>query len=82
MDYRPFSQSRTTKDEVESRKLFDGDSDGTKRRGRPRKRWNVAVLVDLQIPKGRDWKSLAANRSSWRNLLEGAVFKKEQLTDE
>jgi len=32
------------------RKIFTQEMEGTRRRGRPKKRWNEEVETDLQVP--------------------------------
>ena len=59
-------------DERVPKKLLNGNPEGRGRAGRPRARWLDAVNSDIKILKIRDWKTLAADRSDWRSVLEKA----------
>ena len=54
------------------KKLLNGVPEGRRRAGRPKARWLDAVNGDIKILKIRDWKTLAADRSGWRSMLEKA----------
>ena len=44
------------------KKIFTQEPDGTRRRGRPRKRWKEEVERDLQVLGVRRWRELVADR--------------------
>jgi len=44
------------------RKIFTQELEGTRRRGRPRKRWEEEVERDLQVLGVRRWRELVADR--------------------
>ena len=44
------------------KKIFIQELEGTRRRGRPKKRWKEKVERDLQVLEVRRWRELAADR--------------------
>ena len=44
------------------KKIFTQELEGTRRRGRPRKRWKEEVERDLQVLGVRRWRQLVADR--------------------
>jgi hypothetical protein len=44
------------------KKIFTQELDGTRRRGRPRKRWKEEVERDLQVLGMRRWRELATDK--------------------
>ena len=44
------------------KKIFTQEFEGTRRRGRPRKRWKEEVERDLQVLGVRSWRELVADR--------------------
>ena len=44
------------------KKIFTQELEGTRRRGRPRKRWKEEVERDLQVLGARRWRELLADR--------------------
>ena len=44
------------------RKIFTEELEGTRRRGRPRKRWKEEVERDLEVLGVRRWRELVADR--------------------
>ena len=44
------------------KKIFTQELEGTRRRGRPRKRWKEEVERDLQVLGVRRWRELVADR--------------------
>ena len=44
------------------KKIFTQEMEGTRRRGRPRKRWKEEVERDLQVMGVRRWTELVADR--------------------
>ena len=44
------------------KKIFTQELEGTRRRGRPRKRWKEAVERDLRVLGVRRWRELVADR--------------------
>jgi hypothetical protein len=51
------------------RKIFTQELEGTRRRGRPRKRWKEEVERDLQVLGVRSWRELVTNRKKWRDIV-------------
>ena len=52
---------RTEEDRM-TKKIFTEELEGTRRRGRPRKRWKEEVERDLQVLGVRRWRELVADR--------------------
>jgi len=46
--------------------------EGTRRRGRPRKRWKEEVERDLQVVGVRRWRELVADRKKWKGIVRQA----------
>ena len=46
--------------------------EGTRRRGRPRKRWKEEVERDLQVLGVRRWRELVADRKKWKDIVRQA----------
>jgi hypothetical protein len=46
--------------------------EGTRRRGRPRKRWREKVERDLQVLGVRRWTELVIDRDKWRGIVRQA----------
>jgi hypothetical protein len=44
------------------KKIFTQELEGTRRRGRPRKRWREEVKRDLQVSGVRRWRELVIDR--------------------
>ena len=44
------------------KKIFTQEFEGTRRRGRPRKRWKEEVERDLQVLGVRRWREFVVNR--------------------
>jgi hypothetical protein len=54
------------------KKIFTQEMEGTRRRGRPRKRWKVEVERDLQVLEVRRWRELVADREKWKDNVRQA----------
>ena len=56
-------------------RVLVGKSGGKRRPGRPRRRWEDNIEMDLQDVGcgGMDWIELAQDRASWRTLVNAAV---------
>ena len=54
------------------RKIFTQELEGTRRRGRPRKRWKEEVERDLQVVGVRRWRELVADRKKWKDIVRQA----------
>jgi len=52
-----------------TKKIFTQELEGTRRRGRPRKRWKEEVERDLQMLGVRRWRELVADRKKWKNIV-------------
>ena len=55
-----------------SKKIFTQELEGTRRRGRPRKRWKEEVERALQVLGVRRWKELVADRKKWKDFVRQA----------
>ena len=55
-----------------SRKIFTQEMEGTRRRGKPKKRWKEEVEGDLQMLGVRRWRELAADRKKWKDIVRQA----------
>jgi len=54
------------------KKIFIQELEGTRRRGRPRKRWNEEVERDLQVLGVRRWRELVADGKKWKDNVQQA----------
>jgi hypothetical protein len=54
------------------KKIFTQEPEGTRRRGRPRKRWKEEVERDLQVLGVRRWRELLTDRKKWRDIVQQA----------
>ena len=52
--------------------IFTQELEGTRRRGRPRKRWKEEVERDLQVLGVRRWRDLVADRKKWKDIVRQA----------
>ncbi|GFV01151.1 uncharacterized protein TNCV_1010721 [Trichonephila clavipes] len=59
-------ENRTTK------KVFNAQPIGTRRKGRPNLRWIDDLEKDLLILRTKNWRTLARRRLAWKRLLEKA----------
>jgi len=55
-----------------SKKVFTQELEGTRKRGKPRKRWKEEVERDLQVPGVRSWRQLVADRKAWKDIVRQA----------
>jgi hypothetical protein len=55
-----------------TKKIFTQKLEGTRRRGRPRKRWKEGVGRDLQVLRVRRWRELVTDRKKWRDIFRQA----------
>jgi len=51
------------------KKIFTQELEGTRRRGRPRKRWEEEGERDLQVLGVRRCRELVADRKKWKDIL-------------
>jgi hypothetical protein len=51
------------------KKIFTQELEGTRRRGRHRKRWKEEEERDLQVLGGRRWRELVADRKKWKDIV-------------
>jgi len=51
------------------KKNFTQELEGTRRRGRPRKRWKEEVEIDLQVTR---WRELVADKKKWKDIFRQA----------
>ena len=54
------------------KKIFTQELEGTKRRGRPRKRWKEGAERDLQVLVVRRWRELVADRKKLKDIIRQA----------
>jgi len=54
------------------KKIFTLELEGTRRRGRRRKRWKEEVERDLQVLGVRRWKVVVAGRKKWKHIVRQA----------
>ena len=54
------------------KKIFTQELEGTRRRGRPRKRWKEEVERDLQVLGVRRWREFVADRKKWKGIVQQA----------
>jgi len=47
--------------------------EGTRRRGRPRKRWKEEAERELQLLGVRRWRELVADRKKWKEIVRQAT---------
>jgi len=53
-----------------TRQLLDWKSIGTSPVGRPRQRWQEDVMEGIKKLKVKNWKEIAEDRKTWRDLAE------------
>jgi len=54
------------------KKIFSQELEGTRRRGRPGKRWKEEAERDLQVLGVRRCRELVADRKKWRDIVRQA----------
>ena len=54
------------------KKIFTQELEGTRQRGRPRKRWKEEVERDLQVLGVRRRRELLADRKKWKDIVRQA----------
>ena len=54
------------------KKIFTQELEGTRRRGRPRKRRKEEVERDLQVQGVRRWREWVADRKKWKDIVRQA----------
>jgi len=52
--------------------IFTQELEGTRRRGRSRKRWEEEVERVLQVLGERRWRELVAERKKWKDIVRQA----------
>jgi len=55
-----------------SKKIFTQELEGTRRRGRPTKRWKEEVERDLQVLRVKGRRELVADRKKWKDIVREA----------
>jgi hypothetical protein len=50
-------------------KILTTKMEGTRKRGRPRKRWIYEVEEDLKIMVIRNWQAVAKDPQEWRKIV-------------
>jgi hypothetical protein len=51
------------------KKIFTQELEGTRRRGRHRKRWKEEAERDLQVLGVSRWRELVADRKKWKDIV-------------
>ena len=64
------------------KKIFTQELEGTRRRGRPRKRWKEEVERDLQVLGVGRWRELVAGRKTWKDIEEEEEEEEEEEDDD
>jgi hypothetical protein len=60
-------------DDKRTRKIIlEWKPKGTRVRGRPRKRWIVDIVEDMQIIGIRQWRKQCEERAEWKKITEKA----------
>jgi len=54
------------------KKIFTQELEGTRRMGRPRKRWEEEVETDLKVLGVRRWRELVADGKEWKDIVRHA----------
>jgi len=54
------------------KKIFTQELEGTRRRGRRRKKWKEEVERDLQVLGVRRWRELVADSKKWKEIFRQA----------
>jgi len=54
------------------KKIIIQELEWTRRKGRPRKRWEKEVERDLQVLGVRRWRELVADRKKWKDIVRQA----------
>jgi len=52
-----------------TKKIFTQELEGSRRRGRPRKRWKEEVERDLQVVGVRRWTEMVEDRKKWKGII-------------
>jgi hypothetical protein len=52
--------------------IFSQELEGTRQRGRPRKRWKEEVESNLHVLGVRRWKQLETDKKKWRDIVRQA----------
>jgi len=55
-----------------TKKIFTQELEGTRRRGRPMKRWKEEEERDLQVLGVRRWRQLVTDRKKWKDIVRQA----------
>jgi len=54
------------------KKIFTQELEGTRRSGRPRRRWKEEVERDLEVLGVRRWRELVTDRKNWKDIFRQA----------
>ena len=58
--------------EWDAQKIFTQELEGTRRRGRPKKRWEEEIEKDLRVLGVRKWRELVADKKKWKDIVRQA----------
>jgi len=59
-------------EDMKPKKTFIQELEGTRRRGRQRKRWKEEVERDLQVLGVRRWRELVGDMKKWKDIVRQA----------
>ncbi|GFT24253.1 uncharacterized protein TNCV_2064771 [Trichonephila clavipes] len=59
-------------DDRTTKKVFNAQPIGTRRKVRPNLRWMNSLEKDLLVLRTKNWRTLAGRRLAWKRLLEKA----------
>jgi hypothetical protein len=62
-----------------AKRILNAKLKGTRRRGRPKLRWEDGVDKEVKALGERNWKNIATNREIWQKLLRKAKAQKGLL---
>jgi hypothetical protein len=62
-----------------AKRILNAKLEGTRRRGRPKLRWEDGVGKDVKALGERNWKNIARNREIWQKLLRKAMAQKRAV---
>jgi hypothetical protein len=62
-----------------AKRILNAKLESTRRRGRPKLRWEDGVDKDVKALGERNWKNVARNREIWQKLLRKAMAQKGLL---
>ena len=70
-------QLERMEEDKKPKKIFTQELEGTRRRGRPRKRWKEEVERDLQVLGERRWRGMVADKNKRKDIVRQAKANNE-----